>query len=65
MREKILDICFIVVAILATICTIFMIFDPYVEWLIHKILRIIGISILIPITLFDLIHIARYGSEES
>lgn len=65
MREKILDICFIIVAILATICTIFMIFDPYVEWLIHKILRIIGISILIPITVLNLIRIARYKNEES
>lgn len=64
MREKILDICFIIVAILATICTIFMIFDPYVEWLIHKILRIIGISILIPITVLNLIRIARYKNEE-
>lgn len=65
MREKILNICFIIVAILATICTIFMIFDPYVEWLIHKILRIIGISILVPITLLNLVGIVRYGSEES
>lgn len=64
MREKILDICFIIVAILATICTIFMIFDPYVEWLIHKILRIIGISILIPITVLNLIRIARCKNEE-
>jgi len=54
--RKILDTFFMIACAITIICMFLTIFDPYGEWLIHKLLSLIGISILVPITALNLIY---------
>ena len=53
--RKMLDIFFMIACIVSIICMFLNVFDPCGEWLFHKVLSVIGISILTVITPLNII----------
>ena len=61
--RKILDTFFTIACGIAITCTFLNVFDPCSEWLIHKVLSVIGMSILVVITSLRLIYWKGMPSE--